>query len=105
MQVVPSVAVMLVDLSAAIIQVTVSVAIMQLEVFALIQVTVSAANVWVTIFIVIKQVEALLQIVQVVFSTVHYALDCFYCSYAGDCSCYGSVGDSFKEQFYIPFSN
>ena len=55
---------------------TVSVAVMQLEVSAAhMQVTVSAANMWVTIFIVIMQV---------VFSAVHYAHDCVYCNYAGD---------------------
>ena len=59
---------------------------MQLEVSAaLMQVTVSAANLW-------------------VFSAVHYVHDCFYCN-AGDNFCYSYVGDSFKHQFYIPFSN
>ena len=67
---------MLVDLSFAIMQVTVSVANMQLEVFAAhMQVTVSASNMWVTIFVAIMQV---------VFSAVHYAHDCVYCNYAGD---------------------
>ena len=57
-------------------QVTVSVAIMQLDV--------SAANKWVTIFIVIMQMGVSAAIMQVVFSAVHYAHDCFYCNYAGD---------------------
>ena len=73
---------MLVDLSVAIIQVTVSVSIMQLEVFAAhMQVT---ANMWVTIFVVIIQMEVSFAIMQVVFSAVHYAYDCFYCNYAGE---------------------
>ena len=73
---------MLVDLSVAIIQVTVSVLIMQLEVFAAhMQVT---ANMWVTIFVVIIQMEVSVAIMQVVFSAVHYAYDCFYCNYAGE---------------------
>ena len=47
---------MLVDLSFAIMQVTVSVTIIQLEVSAaLMQVAVSSANTWVTIFFVITQ--------------------------------------------------
>ena len=47
------------------------------------QVKVSAANMWVTIFIEIMPVEVSLTIMQVVFSTVHYALEYFYCNYAG----------------------
>ena len=35
--------------------------------------TVSAANMWVTIFVVIIQMEVSVSIMQVVFSTVHYA--------------------------------
>ena len=55
---------------------------MQLEVSAaFMQVKVSAANIWVTIFIETMEVVA---IMQVVFSTVHYAHDYFYCNYAGD---------------------
>ena len=57
---------MLEDLFVAVIKVTVSVATMQLAVSAThTQVKVSAANMWVTIFI---------EMMQVVFSTVHYAL-------------------------------
>ena len=56
---------------------------MQLEVSAAhIQVTVSAASMQVAIFIVIMQM---------VFSTVHYAHECFHCYYTGD----SDVGDSF----------
>ena len=56
---------------------------MQVEVFvAHMQVTVSAANIPVTIFVVIMQMG---------FSAVHYAHDCFHCYYAGD----SDVGDSF----------
>ena len=61
------------DLSFAIIYVTVSVAIIQL---ALTQVTVSASNMWVTIFIVFIQVGVSVAIMQVVLSAVH---NCFYC--------------------------
>ena len=54
---------------------TVSVSIVQLEV--------SAANMWVTIFVLIMQMGVSVAIMQVVFSVVHYAHDCFYCNYAG----------------------
>ena len=88
MLVVLSATFMLVDLFVAIMQVTVSVAIMQLEVSAaFMQVKVSAANIWVTIFI---------EIMQVLFSTVHYAHDYFYCNYAGGCFRCSHVCDSFK---------
>ena len=59
---------MLVDLSVAIMQVTVSLAIM-----------------WMTIFMVIMQVGVFLAAMLVVFSAMHYAHDCFYCNYVGDC--------------------
>ena len=49
-----------------------------------------------TMFIVIMQMGVSLAIMQVVFSAVHYAHDCFYFSYVGDCFCYSYVGDSFK---------
>ena len=76
---------MLVDLSVANKQVTVSVVIMQLEVFrAHMQVTVSAAKMWLTIFNVVMQVGVSVAIMQVVFSAVHYAHDCFCCNYAGE---------------------
>ena len=35
-------------------------------------------------------------IMQVVFSAVHYAHDCFYSNYAGKSFFYSYVGDSFK---------
>ena len=35
-------------------------------------------------------------IMQVVFSAVHYAHDCFCCNYAGDSFFYSHVGDGFK---------
>ena len=56
---------MLVDLSVAIIQVTVSIAV-------------SAANMWVTIFIVIVQMGVNVAIMHVVFFAVHYAHDCLF---------------------------
>ena len=88
---------MLVDLFSSVIKVTVSVAIMQLQVSAtLMQVTVSAANIWVTLFIEIIQVGMSAVIMQVVFSTVHYAYDYFYSNYAGVCFCCSHVCDSFK---------
>ena len=65
---------MLVDLSVTIMQVTVSVAVMQLEV--------PAANMCVTIFFVIRQMGVSVAIMQVVFSAVHYTHDCVYCNYA-----------------------
>ena len=69
---------------------------MQLEVFAAqTQVTVSAANMWVTIFVLIVQMEVSAAIMQVVFSTVHYAHGCVYCNYAGD-SFFYSPDDSSK---------
>ena len=97
MQIVLSVTVVLVDLSVAIMQVTVSVAITQSEVSAaFMQVTASLANMLVTFFIVIMQVGALLQILQLFFSAVNYAGDCFYYNYLGDYFCYSYVVDSFK---------
>ena len=76
MLVVLSATFILVDLFVAIMQVTVSVKIMQSEV--------SAANMWVTIFIEIMHMEVSVTITQVVFSAVHYAHNCFYCNYAGE---------------------
>ena len=35
-------------------------------------------------FIVIMQMEVSAAIMQMVFSVVHYAHDCFYCNYAAD---------------------
>ena len=79
---------MLLDPCITIMQVTVSVAVMQLEV--------SAANMWVTIFIVIMQMGASVAIMQVVFSELHYAHDCVYCNYAGASFFDSCIGDSFK---------
>ena len=57
---------------------------MQLEVSAAhMQVTVSASNIWVTIFVIIMQMGVSFAIMLVVFSTGHYAHDCFYCNYVG----------------------
>ena len=65
---------------------------MQLDVSAAhMQVTFYAANMWVTIFIVIMgdnfycnyADEVSVAIMQVVFSAVQYAHDCFYFNYAG----------------------
>ena len=60
------------------------------------QVTFSAANMWVTIFVVIMQVVVSVAIIQVRFSAVHYAHDCFYCNCAGESFFYSYVDDSFK---------
>ena len=61
---------------------------MQLQVSAeFMQVKVFTANIWVTIFIETTQVGDSVGIMQVVFSTVHYAHDYFFCSYADDCFC------------------
>ena len=79
---------------------------MQLEVSAtLMQVKVSAANMWVTIFIEIMQVGVSVAIIQVLFFTVHYAHDYFYCNFPGGCFRCSHVCDSFKYHLYIPFSN
>ena len=88
MLVVLSATLMLMDLFFfAVMKVTVSVAIMQLEVsVTLMPVNISAANMWVTTFIEIMQVGVSVAIMHVVFSTVHYAHDCFYCNYAGESS-------------------
>ena len=73
------------DLFVAVMKVTVSVAIIQLEVFATLGsfCNISAANIWVTIFIEIMQVGVSVAIMPVVFSTVHYAHDYCCCNYAG----------------------
>ena len=75
----------LVEFFISIMQVTVPVEIIQLEVSVpFMEVKVSAANMWVTIFSEIMHVEVSVTIMQVVFSTVHYAQDYFYCNYASD---------------------
>ena len=58
-----------------------------------------------TIFVAIMQMEVSVAIMQVVFSADHDAHDCFYCDYAGDSFFYSHVGDGFKLQFHMPFSN
>ena len=59
------------------------VAIVLLEISgAHMQLTVSAANMWVTNFVVIMQMEVSVAIMRVEFSAVQYAQDCFYCNYA-----------------------
>ena len=80
MQVVFSVTVVLVNLSAydsfCIMYVTVFVAIIQLEVFAAImQVTVSSSNMWVTFFIVSMLIGVSVAIMQMVLSRM---LKCLY---------------------------
>ena len=60
------------------------------------QVIVSAVKLWVTIFVVITKMGVSVAIMQVVFSAVHYAHDCFYCNYAGESFFYSYIGDSFK---------
>ena len=85
MLVVLSATLILVGLFAAIMQVTGSVEMMQLEVFVpFMQVKVSAANMWVTISFEIMHMEVSVTIMQVAFSTVHYAHEYFYCNYTGD---------------------
>ena len=97
---------MFVDRFVAAMKVTFSVVIMQLEVSAtLIQVNVSAANMWVTIFLEIMQGGVSVAIMQMLFSTVHYAYDYFYYNYAGGCFRCSYVCDSFKQQLYILFSS
>ena len=74
---------MLVDLSIAITQVTISVAYIQWEgSAALMQVIFSATNMWIKIFIAIMLVGVPAAIMQMVFSDVHYVQDCFSCNYA-----------------------
>ena len=88
---------MLVDLFVAVMKVIVSVAIMQLQSSAtLMPVKMSAVNIWLTIFIEIMQMGVSAAIMQVVFSTVHYAHDYFYCIYTGGCFHCSHVCDSFK---------
>ena len=92
------------DLFVAVMMVTVSVAIIQLEVSATLemQVKISAANMRVTRFIEIMQVGVSVAIRQVVFSTVHYAHDYFYYNYAGGCFRCSHVCDIFEQQLCIP---
>ena len=91
-----SATVILVDLFISIMQVTVSVEIMQLE--TLLQ-HLCRWKFLQWILIEIMQVEVFVAIMQVVFSAVHYAHDYFYahdCFYAADCFCCSYVCDNFK---------
>ena len=90
MSVALSTTIMWVDLFAAVMQLEVSVAFMQVKV--------SAATMWVTTFIENMHVEVSIAIMQVVFSAVQYTHDYFYRNYAGDCfyCCCSYVCDSFK---------
>ena len=83
---------MLVGLSLTIMQVTVSVAVMQLGFCS----TYAEDSFWVTIFIPIMQMGVSVAVMQVVFSVVHYAHACVYCNYAGDSFFHTYVGGSFK---------
>ena len=47
-------------------------------------------------FIVIMRVGVSVTVMQVVFSAVRYAHDCFYCNYAGESFFCSDVGGSFK---------
>ena len=67
------------------------------------QVTLPAANMWVTMVIVIIQVGVPVAIMQVLYSAVYYAHDWFYCNYAGDCFCYGYVGQVASNNFIFLF--
>ena len=52
-----------------------------------------------TIFIVIMQMGVSAAIIQVVFSVVHYAHDCFYCNYSGESFFYSYVGRISSNNF------
>ena len=60
------------------------------------QMTVSAVNMLVTIFMAIMQMGVSVAIMRVVFSSLHYAHDCFCSNYAGDSFLYSYVGGSFN---------
>ena len=60
------------------------------------QVEVPVTNMWGKLFVVIMQVGVSVTVMQVVFSAVHYAHDCFYCTYTGDCFYYRYIDDIFK---------
>ena len=85
---------MLVDLSVAIMQVTVSVVIMQLEVYEAGD-RFCSKYVDDNFFIVIMQMGVPVAVMQVRFSAVHFTHDCFNCNYAGDSCFYRYAGDSF----------
>ena len=90
MLVVLSATLMLVDRFVSVMKVTVSVTIMQLEVSATpMLVKVSA------FFLKLCRWESV-AIMQVIFPTVHYAHDYFFCNYASGCFRCSYVCDSFK---------
>ena len=60
------------------------------------QVAVPVTNMWGKLFIVIMQVGVSVTVMQMIYSAVHFAHDCFYCNYTGDCFCYSYIDDSFK---------
>ena len=60
------------------------------------QVEVSVTDMWGKLFVVIMQVGVSVTVMQVVFSAVHYAHDCFYCTYTGECFYYRYIDDIFK---------
>ena len=71
------------------------------------QVTVSAAKMWLTVFVGTIQMRVSVAIMQVVFSAVHYAHDCFYSNYAGKSFFYSYVGDGSSNFLFLtdsPFS-
>ena len=57
---------------------------------------VPVTNMWGKLFIVIMQMGVSVTVMQVVFSAVHYAQDCFYCNCTGECFCYSYMDGSFK---------
>ena len=60
------------------------------------QVEVSVTSMWGKLFVVIMQVGVSVTVMQVVFSAVHYAHDCFCCTYTGECFYYRYIDDIFK---------
>ena len=60
------------------------------------QVEVPVTNMWGKLFVVIMQVGVSVTVMQVVFSAVHYAHDCFYCTYTSERFYYMCIDDIFK---------
>ena len=60
------------------------------------QVEVSVTNMWGKLLVAIMQVGVSVTVTEVVFSAVHYAHDCFYCTYTGECFYYRYIDDIFK---------
>ena len=84
--------------------VTISVPIIQLEVSAaLMQVTVLSSNTWVAIFIVVMQIGVTVAILQVVLSAVHVGGN-FYCSYADRSHCCNYAGGAFYCKMQVTVS-